>query len=233
MKKILMILTSHEKMENTDSKTGVWLGEFTDPYYEFIDKGYEVALASPEGGTPPVDPMSKLTQNITSANRRFDKDEVAQNAFHNTLPLEKITASNFDALFIPGGHGPLWDLASNENSGRIILDFLGEEKHVASVCHGVAALIKAAEIHPGLLKGKKITGFSNAEETLVLRNDNIPYKLETRLKELGADYNSAIIPFSSHLEEDGLMITGQNPLSAGPAAHALINALEKKASRIK
>lgn len=228
-----MILTSHEDMENTDSKTGVWLGEFTDPYYEFIDQGYEVTLASPEGGTPPIDPMSKLTENITTSNRRFDKDEVAQKAFHNTLPLEKITASVFHALFIPGGHGPLWDLASNENCGRIILDFLGQEKYVASVCHGVAALIKAAELHPGLLKGKKITGFSNAEETLVFRNDNVPYKLETRLKELGADYHSATIPFTSHLEEDGLFITGQNPMAAGPAAHALIKALEKNVPAMK
>lgn len=225
MKKILMILTSHADMENTDSKTGVWLGEFTDPYYEFIDKGYEVTLASPQGGTPPVDPMSKLTENITSSNRRFDKDEAAQKAFQNTLPLEKITATTFDALFIPGGHGPLWDLASDENSGRIILDFLGQEKHVASVCHGVAALIKAAELRPGLLKGKKITGFSNAEETLALRSDNVPYKLESRLKELGADYHKSAIPFVSHLEEDGLLITGQNPMAAGPAAKALIKAL--------
>ena len=225
MKKILMILTSHADMENTDSKTGVWLGEFTDPYYEFIDKGYEVTLASPKGGTPPVDPMSKLTENITASNRRFDKDETAQKAFQNTLPLEKITATSFEALFIPGGHGPLWDLASDENSGRIILDFLGQEKHVASVCHGVAALIKAAELQPGLLQGKKITAFSNAEETLVMRSDNVPYKLETRLKELGADYHSATIPFTSHLEEDGLLITGQNPMAAGPAAKALIKVL--------
>ena len=225
MKKILMILTSNADMENTDSKTGVWLGEFTDPYYEFIDKGYEVTLASPKGGTPPVDPMSKLTENITASNRRFDKDETAQKAFQNTLPLEKITATSFEALFIPGGHGPLWDLASDENSGRIILDFLGQEKHVASVCHGVAALIKAAELQPGLLQGKKITAFSNAEETLVMRSDNVPYKLETRLKELGADYHSATIPFTSHLEEDGLLITGQNPMAAGPAAKALIKVL--------
>ena len=226
MKKILMILTSHAEMENTDNKTGLWLGEFTDPYYEFIDKGYEVTLASPEGGMPPIDPMSKLTENITESNRRFDKDDAAKRALEHTLPLEKITASEFSGLFIPGGHGPLWDLATNENCGRIILDFLGQDKHVASVCHGVAALIKAAELRPGLLKDKKITAFSNAEETLVLRSDNVPYKLETRLKELGADYYSATIPFSSHLEQDGLLITGQNPMAAGPTAKALIKALE-------
>lgn len=230
MKKILMILTSHEDMENTESKTGVWLGEFTDPYYEFIDQGYEVTLASPAGGTPPIDPMSKLTENITTSNRRYDKDEAAQKLFNNTLPLEKITASDFDALFIPGGHGPLWDLASNENCGRIILDFLGQEKPVASVCHGVAGLIKAAELRQGLLQDKRITAFSNAEEALVFRSDNIPYKLESRLKELGADYHSATIPFTSHLEKDGLLITGQNPMAAGPAAKALIKVLENNVS---
>ena len=226
MKKILMILTSHEKMENTDSKTGVWLGEFTDPYYEFIDNGFDVTLASPKGGLPPVDTMSKLTENITASNRRFDEDEVAQKAFGNTLGLEDIDATDYDGLFIPGGHGPLWDLASNEKSGRIILNFLGQEKPVASVCHGVAALIKAAELQQGLLEGKKITAFSNAEETLVFRNDNIPYKLETRLKELGADYQSATIPFTSHLEEDGLLITGQNPASATGVGEAIVAALK-------
>lgn len=222
-----MILTSHADMENTDSKTGVWLGEFTDPYYEFIDKGYEVTLASPAGGQPPVDPMSKLTENITASNRRFEEDDVAKNAFKNTLTLDSISASDYDGLFIPGGHGPLWDLASNADSGHIILDFLNQNKYVASVCHGVAALIKAAELQPGLLNDKKITAFSNAEETLVFRGDNIPYKLETRLKELGADYQKAIIPFTSHMEEDGLLITGQNPMAAGPTAKALIKALEK------
>ncbi|MEO6682397.1 MAG: type 1 glutamine amidotransferase domain-containing protein [Ginsengibacter sp.] len=227
MKKILMILTSHEEMENTDSKTGLWLGEFTDPYYEFIDQGYQVTLCSPKGGMPPIDPMSKLTENISASNRRFDKDDAAQKALSTTFPLEKITASDFDAVFIPGGHGPLWDLASDENSGRIILDFLKQQKHVASVCHGVAALLKAEEMQPGLLKGKRVTGFSNTEEKLALRSDNVPYELETRLKESGADFHSATIPFASHVETDGLLITGQNPLAAGPTAKALIDAIEK------
>jgi putative intracellular protease/amidase len=226
MKKILMILTSHKEMQNTDSETGVWIGEFTDPYYEFIDKGYEVTLASPKGGAPPIDPMSKITKNITGSNRRFHDDQVAQQKFNNTLKLEDVNAADFDAVFIPGGHGPIWDLATNETSGRIIIDFLGQNKPVAAVCHGPAALIKPAELQPGLLKGKKITGFTNAEETLALRSDNIPYKLETRLKELGADFHSALIPYTAHVEQDGLLITGQNPLSAGPAARALIKSLE-------
>ena len=226
MKKILMILTSHSEMENTDSKTGVWIGEFTDPYYEFIDQGYEVTLASPKGGKPPIDPMSKLTENITASNRRFQDDENAQQNFNNTLPLDGINEADFDAVFFPGGHGPLWDLATNETSGRILLAFLAGNKPVAAVCHGPAALIKAAQLQPGLLSGKRLTGFTNAEEVLVFRSDNIPYKLEARLKELGADFHSALVPFTSHVEEDGLLITGQNPSSAGPTAKALIKALE-------
>jgi putative intracellular protease/amidase len=230
MKKVLMILTSHEKMENTDSKTGVWLGEFTDPYYELLDGGYEITLASPKGGMPPIDPLSRLTENITASNRRFDDDELAQRAFKNTLTLGEINSADFDALFFPGGHGPVWDLATNEICGRIILDFLNENKYIAAICHGPAALIKAAELQPGLLKGKRLTGFSNAEEALALRSDNVPYKLETRLKELGADYHSGLVPFISHIEQDGLLITGQNPMAAAPAAKALIRALEKEAS---
>ncbi len=228
MKKILMILTSHKEMEHTDSTTGVWLGEFTDPYYEFIDKGYDVTLASPKGGRPPVDPLSKLTENITASNRRFDDDEVAKAAFNETHTLDDINVAEYDALFIPGGHGPIWDLATNELSGKIILEFLNEQKYVAAVCHGPAALIEAAALQPGLLEGKSLTAFSNTEETMVLRSKNVPYELETRLKVLGADYHAALIPFTSHVEKDGLLITGQNPASAGPAAKALIKALEEK-----
>ncbi|HKG07021.1 MAG TPA: hypothetical protein VKB19_11210, partial [Pedobacter sp.] len=117
MKKILMVLTSHGEMENTDSKTGVWLGEFTDPYYEFIDAGYTVTLVSPKGGRPPVDPMSELTENITGSNRRFQEDEVAKAVFSNTTPLSQVQHTDFDAVFYPGGHGPIWDLAVDNNGG--------------------------------------------------------------------------------------------------------------------
>lgn len=227
MKRILMILTSHQLMENTDSKTGVWLGEFTDPYYEFIDQGYQVTLASPSGGKPPVDGMSELTENITGANRRFLDDKSAQEAFEHTHKLAELAAADFDAVFFPGGHGPLWDLATNELSGKLILEFFQANKPVAAVCHGPAALIKAAELVPGLLSGKRLTGFTNAEETLVGRADNIPYKLQDKLVALGADFKSALVPFFSHVETDGLLITGQNPLSAGPTAKALIQLLQQ------
>ena len=221
-----MIVTSHAELLDTDSTTGLWIGEFTDPYYDFIDKGFEVTIASPKGGKPPIDEMSKLTENITGSNRRFNEDKIAQHALDHTLKLEEISESDFDAIFYPGGHGPIFDLAFNEISGKLILDFLSNGKPVASVCHGPAALIKAAEIDPSILREKKVTGFSNTEETLAMRADNIPYKLEDRLKELGADYHTGTIPFLSHVEIDGLIITGQNPLSAGPTAKALIDFLE-------
>jgi putative intracellular protease/amidase len=223
MKKILMILTSHEDLVNTEDKTGLWIGEFTDPYYEFIDKGFQVTLASPKGGMPPIDPMSALTENITSSNRRFQKDENAKNALNNTHTLDEVSAADFDGLFFPGGHGPIFDLATNEKSGQLIVDFLHDGKPVAAVCHGPAALIKAAEIDSSVLKGKNVTGFSNAEEKLAMRANHIPYQLEDRLKELGGNYHHALLPFASHVEKDGLLITGQNPLSAGPTAEALIN----------
>ena len=228
MKRILMILTSHQQMENTDSKTGVWLGEFTDPYYEFIDQGYQVTLASPLGGKPPVDTMSELTEHITGANRRFVADEFAQSAFNHTHTLVGLSAADFDAVFFPGGHGPIWDLAYDETSATLIKDFFDAHKPVAAVCHGPAALIKAAELVPGLLAGKRLTGFTNAEEHLVGRADHIPYKLEDKLIELGADFKSALVPFFSHVETDELLITGQNPLSAGPVAKELIKFLENE-----
>ena len=226
MKKILMILTSHSAMEDTDSKTGVWLGEFTDPYYEFIDQGYQVTLASPMGGKPPVDPMSELTENITGSNRRFQDDQAAKNAFDDTQSLAGLVAEEFDALFYPGGHGPIWDLASSQVSGQLILDFLDKGKPVGAVCHGPASLISSAELRPGFLQGKVVSAFSNAEEVLTGRSGNVPYKLQSRLQELGAEVKTALVPFTSHVERDGILVTGQNPLSAGPTAKALIEVLE-------
>ncbi|MEJ2880922.1 type 1 glutamine amidotransferase domain-containing protein [Pedobacter sp. GR22-6] len=230
MKKILMILTSHSEMENTDSKTGVWLGEFTDPYYEFIDAGYQVSLASPKGGRPPVDPMSELTENITGSNRRFQDDEQVKMAFSQTTVLDQIRHTDFDAVFYPGGHGPIWDLAVDNNSGILILDFLDAGKPVAAVCHGPAALISAERQRPGFLKGKTISAFSNTEEAMVGRSGNVPYQLQSRLEELGAEVKTALVPFLSHVETNGLLITGQNPLSAGPTAQALIQLLEAQPS---
>lgn len=228
MKNILMILTSHERLNNTDSTTGVWLGEFTDPYYVFKEKGYEVELASPLGGEPPVDPKSKLTENITSSNRKFNDDDEAKSKFMNTFTLSEVSAADYDAVFFPGGHGPMWDLATDDRCAQLILDFYSQEKPIAAVCHGPAALIRAAEMQPAILKGRKVTAFSNAEEKLVGLSDNIPFKLQDKLKELGADFDSATIPFTSKVKTDGLIITGQNPASAEPAAKKLVELLEKE-----
>ena len=226
MKKILMVLTSHDGLVNTDSKTGVWLGEFTDPYYEFLDAGFEVSLASPKGGEPPIDPRSKLTENITSSNRKFQKDEEAQRAFEFTIPLKEIKAVDFDAIFFPGGHGPMGDLATDEVNARLVLDFFRENKPIGAICHGPAALITAATEEPDLLQGKKVTAFSNTEEKMVGLRDNIPFSLEDRLKTLGADYTSATVPFTSKVEISGKLVTGQNPASAEKAAKELIKLLK-------
>lgn len=228
MKKILMILTSHEALDNTDSTTGVWLGEFTDPYYEFIEKGYEVTLASPLGGEPPVDPRSKLTENISASNRKFEKDEKAQEAFRNTQPLEKINTEDFDALFFPGGHGPMWDLATSDLNAQIVLEFFTSGRPIGAVCHGPAALLKAAEKEPALLKGREVTAYSNAEEKLVMLSDNIPFKLQDRLAELGANFDAATIPFTANVKVSGTLVTGQNPASANGTAKEVIALLEEE-----
>lgn len=226
MKKILMILTSHTKTDEEVKDTGAWLGEFTDPYYTFIDKGYDVQLASPKGGEPPLDPRSLLTENVTPSNRRFNDDEQAQHAFKNTLPVSEVRADDYDAIFYPGGHGPMWDLAEDEANAELLLNFYEQEKPIGAVCHGPAALLKAAERKPELLKGKKVTAFSNMEERGVGLYDHIPFKLEDRLQELGANYESATVPFTSRVVSDGLLITGENPASAERTAQSLIEYLE-------
>ncbi|WP_324721064.1 type 1 glutamine amidotransferase domain-containing protein [Salinimicrobium sp. HB62] len=226
MKKILIILTSHNELVNTDSKTGVWLGEFTDPYYEFIDKGYTVTLASPKGGKPPIDPRSELTENITSSNRRFKKDEKAQKDFEFTIKLSEINADDFDAVFFPGGHGPMGDLATDADTARLVVEFFNQDKPIAAICHGPAALLTAATEAPELLQGKEVTAFSNTEEKMVGLRDNIPFSLEDRLKTLGANYSSATLPFTSRVKVAGKLVTGQNPASAEKAAKELIKLLE-------
>lgn len=228
MKKILMVLTSHDELDNTDKTTGVWLGEFTDPYFEFKDKGYHVTVASPEGGRPPLDPRSKLTENITPSNRRFEKDEEAKKSFEETKKLSEVKAEEFDAIFYPGGHGPMWDLSNSEENANLVLDFYRSNKPIGAICHGPAALLKAAEKDPEFLRGKEVTAFSNTEERMVGLYNNIPFKLQDRLKELGAKYDSAIVPFTSKLKTSGRLVTGQNPASASAAAKKLIELLEEK-----
>lgn len=228
MTKLLMILTSHEKMGDSGKETGAWLGEFTDPYYHFIDQGYSVTLASPKGGRPPLDPRSLLTENITASNRRFNDDEEAQQLFSHTEALAEVDPAAFDAVFYPGGHGPMWDLAEDEANATLLLHFYERKKPIGAICHGPAALMKAAERKPELLRGRDVTAFSNAEERLVGLYKVLPFKLEDRLKELGADYHESFVPFTSKVKTDGWLVTGQNPASAAPAAKALIKLIEGK-----
>ncbi|MBC7556691.1 MAG: type 1 glutamine amidotransferase domain-containing protein, partial [Chryseobacterium sp.] len=201
------------------------LSEFTEPYYDLKDAGYDVTLASVKGGEPPIDPTSALTENITSANRRYQDDEVLQNEFKNTKKISEEQSSDYEALFIPGGHGPVFDLAEDKDTGRLIIDFYNSGKYVTAVCHGSAAFIAAENHQNGFLKDKKITCFSNTEEKLVGKTNQIPYLLEDKLESLGAKIDNAIIPFNSNVKVDGHLITGQNPLSAGPAAKELIKML--------
>ena len=226
MKRILMVLTSNSELKDTDSTTGVWLGEFTDPYFEFKDKGYEIVLASPQGGRPPIDPRSKLTENLTSSNRRFEKDEKAQRDFEFTRKLSEVSADEFAAVFFPGGHGPMGDLATDEATAKLVVDFYRQDKPIAAICHGPAALLSAAIEEPELLQGRNVTAFSNTEEKLVGLRDHIPFSLEDRLKTLGAKYHSATIPFMREVKVDGKLVTGQNPVSAEKAARELIKLLE-------
>lgn len=225
-----MIVTSNDELVNTDSKTGLWLGEFTDPYYEFLDEGFEITIASPKGGKPPIDPRSKLTENISPSNRRFDDDEKAKMNLDFTKKLSEINAEDFDAVFFPGGHGPMIDLAEDETTANLVVDFHKQQKPIAAICHGPAALLKAALKEPSLLKDREVTAFTNAEEKLVGLRENIPFSLEDRLKDLGGKFNSSTVPFTSKVKVSGKLVTGQNPASAEKAAKELINLLAQRES---
>lgn len=215
-------------MLNTDAKTGVWLGEFTDPYYEFIDAGFDVVLASPKGGQPPVDEMSKMTEHISGSNRRFQDDAVAQTAFANTLTLENLRADDYEGVFFPGGHGPIWDLAENEKVGQLIADFDAAGKIIGAVCHGSAAFISVSKVNPEFLRNKRVSCFSDAEEKLALKESNVPYSLEQVLANLGAEIDNGLIPYTSHTVTDDNLVTGQNPLSAGPTAKLMIEMVNSR-----
>jgi putative intracellular protease/amidase len=222
---ILMVLTSHNQLDDTGEKTGLWLEEFTTPYYVFRDAGANVALASPEGGEPPVDPKSQRAENEGSSVRRFRRDPVAQAEFVNTRKLNAVSAADFDAVFYPGGHGPMWDLPENTASIGLIENFVGAEKPVAAVCHGPAALVNVrGKDGDYLVKGKRVTGFTDAEEEAVGLASTVPFLLEDRLSERGAIFREGP-DWASHVEVDGKLVTGQNPASAGPAAEALLKLL--------
>jgi putative intracellular protease/amidase len=225
MHKILMVLTSHDQLGNTGHKTGFWLEEFAAPYYVFKDAGVAITLASPQGGQPPLDPKSDDADAQTDATRRFKADAAAQAALASTQRLADVQAADFDAVFYPGGHGPLWDLAEDRHSIALIESTLAAGKPVAAVCHAPAVLR-----HPkgangdSVVKGKQVTGFTNTEEAAVGLTDVVPFLVEDMLKANGGQYVKQG-DWQPHAVTDGLLITGQNPASSEPAAHALLKAL--------
>jgi putative intracellular protease/amidase len=220
--KILMVLTSHDQLGDTGQKTGFWLEEFAAPYYAFLDAGAQITLASPSGGQPPLDPKSDLPDFQTDATKRFKDDEAAQKVLANTVKLDTVAHDDFDAVFYPGGHGPLWDLAENGVSIALIEGFERAGKPISFVCHapGVLKNVKTAAGDP-IVKGRNVTGFTNGEEEGVGLTEVVPFLIEDVFNAQGATYQKAA-DWSPHVVVDGQLITGQNPASSEGVAEALI-----------
>jgi putative intracellular protease/amidase len=226
--KVLIVLTSHGELGNTGEKTGFWIEEFASPYYVLADAGAELTLASPKGGQPPVDPKSESADAQSSYTKRFYGDYDLIDKVAHTFKLSEINEADYDAVFYPGGHGPLWDLATDATSIALIENFYKNNKPVAFVCHAPAALlkVKAPEGEP-LVKGKEVTGFSDSEEEEVKLTKVVPFLLEDELKKLGAHYSKGD-NWNSYVKEDGLLITGQNPASSEAVAKLLLIAINNK-----
>lgn len=225
IKKILFVLTSHDELGSTGEKTGFWIEEFAAPYYLLKDKGVEITLASPKGGQPPIDPKSELPDFQTPSTVRFNADKETQEVLSKTLKLASISESDYDAVFYPGGHGPLWDLAEDEHSIALIESFINNDKPVSAVCHAPAIFknTKNADGTP-LVNGKKVTGFSNTEEAAVQLTDVVPFLVEDMLKEKGGIFSKSD-DWTPYALEDGLLITGQNPASSELVAELLLKKL--------
>lgn len=220
--KVLMVLTSHDTLGDTGKKTGFWLEEFAAPWYAFTDAGAEVVLASPAGGQPPLDPKSDQPEFQTEFTQRFKNDAAAQQALANTVKLETVQQDAFDTVFYPGGHGPLWDLAESATSIALIESFDRAGKPIGFVCHapGVLRHVKGANGEP-LVKGRNVTGFTNGEEAGVELTNVVPFLVEDEFKRLGAHYHKGA-DWSVFVQEDGNLVTGQNPASSEAAAKALL-----------
>ena len=221
--KILMILTSHDELGNTGRKTGFWLEELAAPYYAFKAAGAEIVLASPNGGQPPLDPKSNEPSFQTDLTRRFEADAQAAAQLATTVRLDRVSQEDFDTVFYPGGHGPLWDLAEDKHSIALIESFIAAGKYVALVCHapGVLRHVKSADGKP-LVEGKNVTGFANTEEEAVGLTNVVPFLVEDELKAKGGLYSKGA-DWSSYVVADGLLITGQNPGSSAEAAQLLLS----------
>ena len=222
--KSVMVLTSHDQLGNTGRKTGFWLEEFAAPYFVFKDAGVDLTLASPKGGQPPVDPKSDLPENQTPAMTRFKKDEAAQKALAHTVRLADVKAEDFDTVFYVGGHGPMWDLAESPVSIALIEAFYDSGKPVALVCHSPGVLHHVTHKGAPLVKGKRVTGFTNGEEEAVQLTHVVPFLVEDELTRLGAVFEKAP-NWQPYAVVDGRLITGQNPASSTSAAQALLKVL--------
>jgi putative intracellular protease/amidase len=223
--KVLIVLTSHDQLGDTGEKTGFWLEEFAAPYYLLKDFGAEITLASPKGGQPPLDPKSDKPENQTAATRRFSRDEKAQAELASTKKLADVTAGYFDAVFYPGGHGPMWDMPENATSVALIEAFFKANKPVAAVCHAPVALVNVRDADGEyFVKGKRVTGFTNEEEEAVGLTSVVPFLLEDRLEARGAIFSKGA-SWAPYVQVDGKLVTGQNPASSEPAAQALLDLL--------
>ena len=224
---ILMVLTSHSQLGDTGKKTGFWLEEFAAPYYVFKDAGAKVTLVSPKGGQPPLDPKSDEPDAQTEATKRFKSDTEAQQALASTAKLSGVDAADYDAVFYPGGHGPLWDLAQDTDSLTLIQDMLKADKTVAAVCHAPGVLWRAkGENGASVVKGKKVTGFTNSEEEAAGLTNIVPFLVQDKLTDNGGEYSKAG-DWQPYVVTDGALITGQNPASSEPAARAVLARLAK------
>ncbi|WP_298423649.1 type 1 glutamine amidotransferase domain-containing protein [uncultured Kordia sp.] len=226
MKKVLFVLTSHDELGKTGEKTGFWIEEFAAPYYALKDKGVEITIASPKGGQPPIDPKSESEDFQTPANKRFNEDKETQKLLANSLQLANVKEADYDAVFYPGGHGPLWDLSEDPNSIKLIEAFYNNNKPVAAVCHAPAVFknVKNTDGTP-LVNGKKVTGFTNTEEEAVELTAIVPFLVEDMLKENGGIFSRGE-DWNAYAIEDGLLITGQNPASSEKVAELLLEKLK-------
>ena len=226
--KVLMVLTSHDQLGNTGRKTGFWLEELAAPYYTFKDAGVEITLASPKGGRPPLDPKSNEPESRTDLTLRFEKNAAAEAQLDKTLRVDCVRQADFDTVLYPGGHGPMWDLAEDKHSIRLIESFLAAGKTIGVVCHSTGALrhVKAPD-GKLLVEGKQVTGFTNGEEEGVGLTKVVPFLVEDEMLKLGAIFSKKA-NWAPHVVTDGLLITGQNPHSSGPAAKTLMAAVTQK-----
>lgn len=227
--KILMVLTSHDQLGNTGRTTGFWLEEFAAPYFVFRDAGVDLTLASPKGGQPPVDPKSDLPENQTDAMARFKKDVKAQSDLAHTAKLADMKSADFDTVFYVGGHGPMWDLAESQDSIKLLEAFYNSGKTIALVCHSPGVLRHVTYKGEPLVKGKRVTGFTNGEEAAVQLTSVVPFLVENELLRLGATFEKRA-DWQPFFVVDGRLVTGQNPASSTSAAQALLKALGEKAA---